>query len=96
MAIAPSKPLLNDTTKSVIVAPDGTPASLPTVILTGDEARLLREYKKFLDRHRIKEAAYCTDCWEHNLQHGMDAYVTHDQILFRCRCRALYFQGPTY
>ena len=96
MSANPTKPLLNDQTKSVIVAPDGTPASLPTVLLTGEEAKLLREYRKFLDRHRIKEAAYCSDCWESNLQHGMKAFVTPENILFQCRCRALYFHGPTY
>jgi len=96
MGVNPDKPLLNDTTKSVILGPDGVPATLPTVLLTGEEAKLLREYKKFLDRHRIKEAAYCHDCWEHNLQHGMAAFVTPDQIMFRCRCRMLFFQGATY
>ena len=96
MSISPDKPLLADTTVSRIVAPDGTPATLPTVYLTGEEAKLLREYRKFLNRHRIKEAAYCNDCWEHNLQHGMQAFVTNDQILFQCRCRALFYQGATY
>ena len=96
MSTNPVKPLLNDTTKSVIVAPDGTPATLPTVILTGEEAKLLREYKKFKQRHRILEANYCEDCWEQNRNHGMDGYVSNESIFVRCRCRALHFQGPTY
>ena len=82
-------------TKSTILAPDGSVATYPTTYLSGDEARLLRDYKKFLDRHHIKEAAYCSDCWENNLQHGMKAFVTLNQILFQCRCRALFFEGPT-
>ena len=83
-------------TKSVIVGPDGAPATLPTTRLTGVEAKLLREYKKFLNLHHIKEAAYCGDCWDHNRQNGMEAFVTDGQILFRCRCRALFFDGATY
>lgn len=96
MSTFPEKPLATDQTKSLIVGPDGAPASLPTTHLTGEEAKLLREYRKFLERHRIKEAAYCEDCWEANLQHGMEAFVTNERILFRCRCRALWFQGATY
>ena len=86
----------DSTLQSVIVGPDGAPATLPTTRLTGEEAKLLRAYRKFLNSHNIKEAAYCGDCWNANLQHGMEAYVTDQQILFRCRCRALFFDGATY
>ncbi len=90
MAISPDKPLLNDQTKSVILA------HIPTVILTGAEAMLLREYKTFLRRHGYKEALYCDRCWERNLAHGCEAYVTADRIGIRCRCRFTYFQGQTF
>ena len=85
-----------DTEKAVIVAPDGTAANYPTVILTGDEARLLRTYKKFLNQHGLKEALYCNDCWESNLQHGCKAFVTDQQILIQCRCRVRFHQGQTF
>ena len=96
MAIHPDKPLVNDKTKAVILAPDGSAATLSTLILTGEEAQLLRSYKKFLNRHGYKEALYCDRCWEQNLQHGTEAYVTDDTIGIRCRCRFTFFQGPTY
>ena len=83
-------------TKAVIVAPDGTAANYPTTILTGDEARLLRSYKKFLNQHGLKEALYCNACWEHNLQHGCEAYVTTDQIMIKCRCQVRFHQGQTF
>lgn len=85
-----------ETTKSVILAPDGSVATLPTTILTGEEAQLLREYKKFLLRHGYKEALYCDSCWNQNLQHGTEAYVTDDRIGIKCRCRFTYFQGQTF
>ena len=91
-----SNPAAPEKTTALILGPDGVPASLSTVLLTGDEARLLRKYKQFLNRHHMKEAMYCEDCWEHNLQHGMEAFVTTERILFKCRCRAVYYEGPTY
>lgn len=96
MSTIPERPLLNDKTKATIVAPDGSLAHYPTIVLTGEEAKLLREYRKFKDRHRIKEANYCSDCWDGNRQDGMEGYVTPDKIFIRCRCRALFFNGPTY
>ena len=95
MATAPEKSLLNDTTKSVIYGPDGSVASLPTIIITHEEAKLLREYKKFLLRHRLREALFCRDCWNSNLADGCEAYVTTDQIMIRCRCRARFYQGAS-
>ena len=49
----------HETTTSVIIAPDGTPATIPTILLTDEEARLLRIYKKFLNGAQLREALYC-------------------------------------
>lgn len=84
------------TTTATIVAPDGTVANYPTLHLTGEEAKLLRAYKQFLYRHGYKEALYCSRCWEHNLAHGCEAFVTSEQIGIKCRCRLTVFQGATY
>ena len=95
MALDPDTLAQRTRTKGVIVTPDGRAATLPTTLLTGEEARLLRTYKKFLRRHDLKEALYCNLCWEHNLQHGCEAYVTDQQIVIRCRCGMRFFEGVT-
>ena len=82
--------------KATILAPDGSVATMPTGILTGEEAALLREYKKFLTRHGYKEALYCARCWERNLAHGCEAYVTSGSIGIKCRCRFTYFHGVSF
>lgn len=96
MSANPEKALLNDKTTATILAPDGSVANLPTEILTGDDARLLRDYRRFLIRHGYKEALYCDRCWERNLARGTEAFVTPERIAIKCRCRLTYFQGQTY
>ena len=96
MAIHPDTPQADQKTVSNIVTPDGTAATYPTLVLTPEDARLLREYKKFLQRHRYREALFCNDCWEGHLSDGTEAHVTPNAILIRCRCRATTFMGPTF
>lgn len=95
MSLNPERTLETDKTQSVVIAPDGTVANYPTVVLSLEDAKLLREYKKFLLRHGLREALYCNNCFEHNLSHGTEAYVTPDQIVIRCRCRLRFYQGQT-
>ena len=95
MGLNPNKPLLNDRTTSLIVSPDGTAANYPTVLLSMEDAKLLREYKKWLLRNGYREALYCNACYAANRSDGLEAYVTPDQMLFKCRCRALYYKGQT-
>lgn len=82
--------------KGLILGPTGEPISVPTTIFSAEDARLLREYKKFLERHGLREALYCNDCFEGNLSDGCEAHVTNSQILVRCRCKIRFFQGVTY
>jgi len=79
-----------------IVTPTGELAERPTILLTVQEARLLRQYKRFLLEHGLKEALYCTSCWDHQLSHGTRAHVTPSQILIECRCRLRFYQGTEY
>lgn len=87
---------LTDQTTGTIVAPDGSVATRPTTILSKDEAELLRKYKKFLHAHGIREAVYCSACWDGDRADGMRAFVRDHQILFECRCRMLFYDGQTY
>jgi ligand-binding sensor protein len=88
-------PLLSDYAPSQIVGADGTVLNAPTRLLSDEDARLLRTYKKFLLHFGLKEAMYCNSCYESNREHGMEAFVTDQRILFRCRCRSLFYEGPT-
>ncbi len=91
----PSKPLLNDSAPLQLVGPDGTLIHAQALTLTDEDARLLRTYKKFLLHYGYREALYCTRCFEGNRSDGLDAYVTDHKILFRCRCRSLFYEGQT-
>ena len=83
-------------TSGTILEADGSVANKPTQLLTTDEARLLREYKKFLMTHGLREAVYCNECFSGNLSDGMRAHVTDGQILFECRHRMLFYSGQSY
>jgi hypothetical protein len=85
-----------DVVEGSILTPEGEVASKPTLLLSTDEARLLRQYKKFLAAHGLREAVYCNTCFESNLDDGMRAFVTDGQILFECRHRMIFFQGASY
>ena len=84
-------------TAGAILDAHGEVVGKPTQVLTSDEARLLREYKKFLLTHGMREALYCNDCFAGNLDHdGMRAHVTDGQIMFECRHRMLFYQGQSF
>ena len=86
-----------DKTTTQLVGPDGSVVNLPTVILSDEEARLLRTYKKFLARHGLREALYCNNCWNKSEQDLCSpAFVTNAKIGIACRCRNRYYQGQTF
>lgn len=82
--------------KSVILGPDGSPATLPTTYLTLEEVKLLREYKKFLNKHRLQEALRCVDCFGDNRAQWAEAFVTDSDIMIRCQCNCLFHKGSIY
>ena len=65
------------------------------LLMSLEDAKLLRAYKKFLLINGLKEALYCVRCFEGMRSDGTEAFVTADQILIRCRCRRLYYDGQT-
>jgi hypothetical protein len=83
------------TANAALIGPDGSLIEKPSVAFTAEEAALLRRYKKFLAHHGLREALYCNDCWEGNRSDGLRAFVRDDQILFECRCKTRFHQGPT-
>lgn len=96
MSISPEKPLLGDKSTATILGPDGKVANYPTLFLTTEEAKLLREYKKFLLARGYREALYCNLCWNQSLSDGTEAFVNDSGIGIKCRCRLMLYKGPTY
>lgn len=86
----------SDVTSGTIVDADGNVLNKPTVILSKEEAELLRSYKKFLQKRGLREALFCNTCWQGDLSDGLKAFVTDGQILFECRHRMLFYQGQTF
>jgi hypothetical protein len=83
--------------KALIIGPDGESAAVVRQYeLSHEEAVLLRDYKKFLVRRGYKEAVYCRNCWDNRLSDGTKFVVTDGHIAIQCRCRFMFFQGPTY
>lgn len=86
-----------DKGRGLIVDPStGAPFQIPTIQLTAEDARLLREYKKFLLRYGLRESNWCNSCWDGNLSDGCEAHVTDMQIIIKCRCALRVYMGPTY
>jgi hypothetical protein len=85
-----------DTVAGTIVNAQGEVVSKPTVLLSQEEAELLRKYKKFLHKRGLREALYCNTCFNGSLSDGMDAFVTDGQIMFKCHHRMLYYHGTSY
>lgn len=82
---------------TTILAPDGSLATMDTVVLDQQEAELLRAYKVFLQKRGLREALYCNACWDRqSMMDGCEAHVTPHQILIKCRCTTRFYQGQTF
>ena len=67
-----------------------------TELLTDADAALLREYKRFLMKHGMRESLWCMRCEEHGRPPGLKAYVTDGKIDFECRCTVRRYRGQTF
>jgi hypothetical protein len=81
---------------SRILTPEGVPAIVPSREISLEDAKLLREYKKFLMRMGLREALYCQHCWSGDRHDGCEAHVTDNDILIKCRCQIRFHRGSTY
>lgn len=97
MSANPSKDLLSDRTTATITAENGEVTTKPTILLTNDEARMLREYRQFLLRRGLKEALFCNNCFQQGdmARDGVKMFVTPNQIAIECRCSLRFYQGQT-
>lgn len=79
---------------ATIVAPDGTPATLPHEPISAEELKVLAAYRQFLLKHEYREAIYCNRCWGQNLADGTRMHVKTEGLttdaMIQCRCRVSY------
>ena len=80
---------VNDIAKNV-VGPDGKHLlEMKQTTLTPTEVAMLREYKKFLLKYRLRESLRCQDCFEANRDDGFQFGVNDERMFAHCRCRIL-------
>ena len=70
---------------------------LPAVPLTNAEARVLREFKKILQRHNLQHNFRCATCGQNRLGHEgyLDWTIGPDKIILMCGCKQIVFFGQT-
>ena len=83
-------------TEGTLVAPDGTVLNRPTVVISPEDATLLRAYKKLLARYNLREALYCNECWSGDREDGCKAFVQDGQIGIICRCKQRIHMGQSF
>ena len=81
--------------QGTLIDSNGVVLNRPAITLSAEDARLLREYKKFLQKQGLKEALYCSHCWTGEREDGCKAFVTDSQIGIICRCRIRFHQGQS-
>jgi hypothetical protein len=90
-------------TTGSIISPTGEELLIPTVVLDHEDASLLRQYKKFLQKYHLAEALFCKECAlasdisaaKRGQPHGCEAHVTDSQIFIKCRCKQRVYAGYT-
>lgn len=85
--------VLDLVTPGKTVKADG--AAVADVLMSEDEARLLRLYKKVLLGLGLREALHCNVCFKSETRDGCNASVTTNHIEIRCRCANRRFRGLT-
>lgn len=83
-------------TTGFILGPDGELAAIATIKFDAEDALLLRHYKRFLERHNLREALFCSACWTGNRNDHLQAFVTPNRIMFKCACTMRVFEGQTF
>jgi hypothetical protein len=70
---------------------------LPAVPFTTDEARILREFKKILQRYELQHNFRCAKCQQN--RHGQAGYldwtIGPGKIILMCGCRQIVYLGQT-
>jgi hypothetical protein len=81
-------------TDTILVPTNGSGGT--EILLSDEDAEMLRAYKVFLKSYRLREALYCDSCWDGTKEDGCKAFVTSNEILIKCRCTTRVYQGMRY
>lgn len=89
--------IIPDTIEGTVTDPRGETRSVPAKLLTEEQARILRLYKKqVLAPLGLREALFCNHCGNTTLEDGCKAFVTDSEIGIICRCTQRIFFGQTF
>lgn len=82
---------MSDHVLSTLTQEDGSTVTLPTTVLTAEDAALLGEYESWLSRERLRRTLFCVDCGRGD---EVQVFVEPTQIGIVCAHRMLFYQGP--
>jgi hypothetical protein len=70
---------------------------LPALMLSSAEARVLRDFKKILQKYQLQHNFRCAKCGQNrNSQPGyLDWTIGADKIILMCGCRQILYLGQT-
>jgi len=89
--------IIPDTVEGTVTDQHGETTSVPALMLSDEQARILREYKKkILLPLGLREALFCQTCGNATPEDGCKAFVTDSQIGIICRCTQRLYLGQTF
>lgn len=76
-----------DTTTTALIGADGTPIEKPTILLSAEDAAILRAMQAYGEREGLQGEMVCGSCGS-----ACEVFVQGDIGVF-CDCRALYWKA---
>lgn len=89
-----SRPTENDKTSGMLFDAQGRPTSLPTVLMTRQDAEIIRAYRHLLHTRRLSRSLFCRLCYggRPSEENAIHESVTDDQVVYCCLCRIRFGQ----
>jgi hypothetical protein len=79
------------------ITENGETRDIKTVMLSSEQALLMREYrKKVLMPLGLQEAVFCAECERASREDGCKSFVTDSQIGIICRCTQRLYLGQSF
>ena len=86
---------LNDKTTGYIVKPDGTLATVPTILLSADTAAIMRAYFFWAMSNQLEPELFCGDCADGSREKKAQYNITETEIEIVCDCSQRVFFGAS-
>lgn len=76
----------------------GVPVAVQTVLLSDQDAKILRQYGRMLEDRNLEARRWCRQCWQNRLadETVIQEQMSEAQIVLACRCMIRFFQGTRY